>query len=231
MSTDVINVYWAVASQPDRSTLMNLIWQPPKPLVATLPPRSTANYHGCKALMSMYKNAYVLTHAMNDKVDVTNNQIISDTGSWHSHGPAFEGAHTVEYDHSWLFFSEEPLIMEFTPPYMHKTSASQSGFVTAGGFDISRWYRIVTMTYQFWAGVDQMTLTKDEAMAYINFKTDKKVVLHQYEITKELGDIALATVKLKEVIPNLGLDNLYNRFTQTNRHKRVLKLIKENLLD
>lgn len=231
MSTDVIHVYWAIASMPERSSLMNLMWEPPKPLVATLPPRDVANYHGCKAMMSVYKNTFVLTHCMDDKVSVVSNQVLSESNSWHPHGPAFKDAHTVEYDHSWLFFCEEPLMMELTPPYMHQTSVAKSGFLTAGGFDISKWYRIATMTYQLWEGVDSMELTAGEAMAYIHFKTDKRVVLHQYEITPELNEVALSTVKLKEVIPNLSLDNIYNRFTSTNRHKKVLRLIKENLLD
>jgi hypothetical protein len=231
MNKNTIDVYWAIASMPERSTLMNLMWEPPKPLVSTLPQKDIANYHGCKAMNSIYKNTFVLTHCMDDNVSIINNQVVSESNSWQPHGPAFKNAHTVEYDHSWLFFCDEPLVMELTPPFMHKTSVSKFGFLTAGGFDISRWYRIATMTYQLWEGIDAMQITKDEAMAYIHFKTDKKVVLHQYEITPELIEVALSSVKLKEVMPNLSLDNIYHRFTSTNRHKKVSKLIKQNILN
>ena len=68
-------------------------------------------------------------------------------------------------------------------------------------------------------------------MMYVQFLTDKKVILKRFEYTSELKSIADQLVNFKHVKPLQPLKNLYKLFVESKRNKLVSKLIKDNLLE
>jgi hypothetical protein len=226
---ETVNVYWAYLTTEQRSTLLNLMWEPPRLLLQSLPPKGTSNYTGCKAVSTYYNNSYVLYHAVNSSV-VPSTLKDGEYGLWDIREGSFQNSYTVDYDHAWVFFAEEPVVIELTPPYMHQTVTSHYGHITAGAYDISQWFRPLTLTYQLWQDQNYLEVKKGEAAAYFHFHTNKKVVLRQFEMSDEIRSIAFQSVELKQVLPNLPLTDLYSRFTRSKRDKNVLRLIKERLL-
>ena len=130
-----------------------------------------------------------------------------------------------------MFFSEEPLDLTITPPYMHKTKQAQQGFISAVSFDISSWFRPYVLIYQLWEGVDTITIEEDEPIAYLKFNTEKKVVFKPFKLTLELESQTNACLDHKHTKPHQSMEELYDRFHRTGMHKRVLKEIKENVIN
>lgn len=234
-----ITIYWTLVSEPNRHTMMNLLWEPPKPLLTVLPPGDTANpkgsYRLCSGAQSIFKNTYVLTHPLTSSVSVegpVDKPTIKDSsGPWSAVSPALKNRYRVEYDYSWAFFCEESVLMQVTPPYMHNTSDKEGGMISSGSMDISRWFRHINLTYILWEGKDTLTVTEGDPAIYLQFFTDKKIVLKQFECTPEVLSMARQVVNSSSFSHLEPLKDRYLRFTRSNRHKRLLNLIKQNTLD
>lgn len=232
-------VYWAPFTNPDKQTLMNLLVEPPVPLrrlLSTNAGHDTKNsYKACPASTDMWSNVYALMHPRTSTATVSgdlNSPIFTteNDAPWIPYTSALDG-YRLDYDHSWIFFCEESLMMQQMPPFMHNTSERTGGRIAAGAFNIGKWFRAVNLSYLLWPESTSITVTKDEPAAYIQFHTDKKVVLKQFEYTSEMHALVHQALSYKTLSPYETLQSMYDRFTRSNRHKRVLKLIKDNLLE
>lgn len=239
MSNDEIVVYWAVHTGFDRQTYINLFLKKPVSLASTLPMGNDGqhgNYRQCSALPDVLKNTYTIFHPLTTTATLSgdlNNPVVAsnENGVWRPRSSSLKNHYTVDLDFGWLFFSEEPLKMKVTPAYFHNTSDSKTGFVASGVFDIGRWFRPVRLTYNLWEGNNTLSATQDEPAVYIEFLTDKKVVFKHFEATNELLDISNQVINSTEFFRFKPISYRYKRFIESNRHKRVLKLIKDNLLE
>jgi len=245
MSTKTpVIVYWSPYARLDRLSYVNLISEQPKKLYSTLPPpimgelKNAASYHLCKSLQKLTKNMYVISAPLSASANLSgnfdNSFINSSDGVWNNRVGSMSGTYSIDYDFSWIFFAEEPVVIRQTPPYFHNTSSSLHGYVTSGSFDIDKWFRPINVTFNLWDGVNTINVTKDEPLFYVEFETKdgRPVVLKQFELTQELYDYCYqATVLTKPVLPLASLDNLYSRFKNSNRDKKILKIIKDNLLN
>jgi hypothetical protein len=240
MEKDTVVVYWACHTIEDRSTITNLLWEPPKPLLTTLPSGhgkdQPGNYRLCAGASSLLKNTFVVINPKTATVTlsgpVDNAQIeTTNFGAWIINNPALKNRYRIDYDFGWVFFSEESLEINVTPPYMHKTSAQETGQLASGRFNIGKWFRPANLTYILWENENTLTLTEGEPAMYFEFLTDKKVVLKQFEMVQELNSITNQVTGSITLSPKETLTQRYARFIRSNRHKRVLKLIKNNLLE
>lgn len=232
-----IVVYWATNTLLDRQTKINMMLEPPKPLVSMLP-KSNGNkngYRSCSAGKDFWKNTYAIINPADSYVKVSGEteKLVFDKndGFWLAEPSGLINTYRVDYDFSWLFFSEKSVKVQQLPPFLHNTSAAKNGRISAGSFDISKWFRPINLTYLLWENSNELYLKKGEPLSYLQFLTDEKIVLKQFELTPELRDIMVQVVNWKAYYPHEPLHILYERFTRGNRHKRILKLIKENLLD
>ena len=237
---DTVVVYWSAKTSPERQTYVHLLWGPPVPLTKLMPegsgPGRSGNYRSCIALISMLKNTYALVHPLTHSVTVSGDlespDVTADLDIWLKRDNPLKNRYSLDYDFGWLFFAEESLKIKVTPPYFHNTSAGKSGFLASGSFDIGKWFRMVNMAYIFWEGHNTMTVTEGEPAMYVEFLTDKKVILKQFECTEELMSMSIQVVDASNVaMKRKTLEYRYDKFFKANRHKRVLKLIKENLLE
>jgi hypothetical protein len=227
-------IYWALSSLPNLTTRQNLIMEPPVSLRKELTNRIDKNkdtgYEACKSMHLLFKNSYVIKHPFSiewDANDLEPKPIFIDR----SEESNFINSRLIDYDHRWYFFSEESVELEMTPAYLHKKESDKYGYLAAGSYDISKWFRSLNATFYLWENENKLAFKKDDAIAYFHFKTDRKVVLKQFELTEKIEEIGYGTTRLKNIIPNLPLNDLYNRFTRSNRHIALLKEIKSNLLD
>lgn len=246
--TEPVVVYWAPLS-PFRYGMVNWLWGAPKPLLNTLPkqisPREvepnqmldrSGNYRACRAATTVYRDTYVFPHPVTSEItfsgDVTNPQLDSDSGWWLPRQSSLEGCYAADYDFSWIFFAEEDVYLYQTPPYMHRTTSQDHGVIASGGFNIHRWFRGISLSYHLWPGVDTLKVVEGEPATYLDFVTadGRPVVLKQFHIDEKLFEIASQVADFKSWCPNSSLEKLYDRFTEVETEKYVLKLIKENLI-
>ena len=126
------------------------------------------------------------------------------------------------------FFSEEPVTLTLQPPNFHTTSIKHIPMLT-GQYDISKWLRPVFPSYANY-NYENFDINRGDAMMYIKFNTDKKVVLKEFCMNKELDDIAKGGLDLKTVMPWVPLDRLYKMFLANNMNKKILKQIKSQVI-
>jgi hypothetical protein len=238
MSKETVTVYWAVHTNPKRQTYVNMLWDAPVPLITTLPQGFSGkdgNYRECSGISNIIKNTYTMIHPLTATIsfsgDPENSVFESDLNVWNPRSSALKSCYSIDYDFGWLFFSDESLEIKVTPPYLHNTSDSKTGFVASGSFDIGKWFRPVTLSYILWEGNDTLTITKGDPALYIEFLTDKKVVFKHFELTEDIHSLALQSIDATFYMRFKPLSYRYKQFVNSHRDKRVLKLIKDNLLE
>lgn len=232
---DTVVVYWSPFSLPEWNNLVSMLWQEPKLVMQTLPKPAKDPYQLCKAAHNIFKNTFVLTHPQSISATFSNVEetiVQSSDSRFTINPPSMVGAHTVTLGtSSWIFFSEEDLEISMSPPFMHKTTDRDYGYIPAGKFNIAKWFRPLNLTYQLWGGVNKIEVKKDEPAMYLNFYTDKKVILKRFNLSEELYQIGIECSELKRSLPRMHLEMMYEAFTKSSRNKKILKLIKDNLLD
>lgn len=230
-------VYWANLSSIEMQQRTNLLMSSPKNLVSDLFQKSiTTNktYNRCPANKTALKNTYFVESPIDFDISFDDNyQGTGLRSDWLvARPPDFNNRITAEIDLGWLFFCEESLIMEMTPPYSHNTTASKYGSVAVGSFDISKWFRPIMPTYFLWENERKFVIKANEPLAYIRFLTQDKIKLQQFELTQKTIDIKTACVThpnyYKEFLP---LQERYKLFQEQKMQKIVLKEIKNNLID
>jgi len=237
---DELVVYWANFGSLDRLQRTNLITEPPVRIMQTFHKESgsttdSASYKACAGAKNLYQNTFVIKSPFDVNAKLVGqypNVMVQESFNLISmRNPTYENSHSIDYDYHWIFFSEESVEIVQTPPYMHQTKASAYGIQASGSYDISQWFRSINATYNLHPAVDEFKVDKDEPIFYVDFRTKKRVVLKQFDLTEDLHSLAFAAAELKQFFPFESLETLYNRFTRSNRHKKVMQEIRKNLLD
>jgi hypothetical protein len=240
MSKDII-VYWAYSPMPDKNTYVSMMMNPPTPLFKTLPKRASnkdalRNYINCRGLPNLYKNTFLITSPIdaNISIDVVNEKcwpVGEGSQFFIEENRPLEDMNRIDLDFSYIFFSEESLEMAQIPPFIHKTTFSEDAFIASGSFDISKWFRPIFPSFIFWKDRLQLKLKKDEPLFYFDFRTEKNIVLKQFEFTEEIFEIMNGSISYRNTNPLSSLQHLYDRFARSKKSQKLIKLIKENLID
>lgn len=240
-SNDVINVYWSNYANSNSQHMYNLMEINPEPLMPELKnnyhkqdDNKKTNYQYCPALTSITRNSFFVRFPFDASVivDNTGKGIQGEMKDWFlRREKSYTDRINTDLDIGWFFFADQPLQMEVTPPYFHNTVASKSGLMTAGSLDIGQWFRQIQLSYILWENNMQFICKRGEPAIYFNFKTDKKIVLHQFNANDELRNVAYACANTPRATEKFRpLKDLYATFNKTKMNNLVLKNIKENLV-
>jgi hypothetical protein len=233
-------VYWAYAPVPEKNTYISMMLKNPIPLFKTLPERSSVNarenYINCRGLPNLYKNTFLVTSPID--ADISVNYTNDNTHFWGTGTDFFIGRprpfknmNSVDLDFSYIFFSEESLELSQIPAFLHKTTFSENAFIASGSFDISKWFRPIFPSFIFWENSSNLVLKKDDPLYYLDFKTNKNVILKQFDFTKDIYEIMSGCISYRNNNPLKTLNYLYDRFLESKRNEKLIKLIKQNILD
>lgn len=145
--------------------------------------------------------------------------------------PTIEGHNLIQYSWPIVFFSEEESMMAtLTAPYFESTESSQYGMIVPGRFDIGKWFRPMNMEFQLWEGVSEMKIAANEALCYIHFDTDKKIVFKKFIMTREMDKLLVSILRASPYRRFARLSDRYRVFEQSQSKQRVLKLIQKQLI-
>lgn len=148
------------------------------------------------------------------------------------HQPTLLNRNLIDYNHPILFFSEEDsMLITLTPPYFEHVRSYESGTIVPGRFDIGKWFRPVNMEFQLWEGVDFLNVPAGEALCYVTFNTDKKIVLKRFTTNKEIEKLIASIAKISPLRKFARLSERYKAFEQSQSKQRVLKLIQKQLIE
>jgi len=227
-------VYWAIYSSLDFQTRQNLAMKPIESLQKNLSSKinsknNQSSMMSCTSYHSYFSNTYLIKHPYTTKWD-TNENNGNGLFKERTDESAFIDSRLVDYDLQWIFFSEDDVELEMTPAFLHQKESDKYGHIPAGSFNISKWFRPISLSWQLWENINEIQFKENDPIAYLKFNTKNKIKLQQFEMSPQLMEVVNGCTGLKHLIPNLKLEEMYNRFTESKRNKLVLKEISKTLL-
>lgn len=240
----MIEVYWSPWTNMDIYDGMNLVYEDPYPLAKyynSLMEKNNIhdNFLKCPAHVNYTKNIYCLPQPFEVDAILQNGQLIdiaTNKASNLNHfyqikSPSLTNKNTINIHANWVFFSEEPLMLESMPAFMHNTGLQNSGFYVPGTFDISKWFRPLEGAIQLWDDANSIKCKVGDPLFYARFMTDEKIKLRRFNLTPEIRDISKACMQVKRYRNIKNLDKLYELFLLRGKRKQLLEKIRENLID
>lgn len=247
---NTIEVYWAPATFIPEEESWSLLYQEPKPILSNLITNSVpkALMPTCPAVKETFKNVFSLDSSIDDyhtldpkmlseaahrKIE---NETISGTGGkvplFKPRATSIDGYINVSYGLRWLFFASEPTTMRLTAPYYPAYSPTDSALFSAGEFDIGRWYRQTNLDWHLPVQSTSFEVKAGSPLAFIEFKTDKKIIFKRYKLTKTLMNLAF---EISNSSNTMGKHkSLLERYRQAHSAKipaMVMSEIQQNLID
>ena len=145
--------------------------------------------------------------------------------------PTMVGRPLFELSLFFCFFSEEPLMASFTPPFLHNSNFTKQGVPPTGSYDIGRWLRTYPMEIMLWNEVGTFKIEKDEPLFYVEFLTDRPINLQRVESTDKLNSYAaLGAASPTMIESKIPLVTRYETFKKTRMRDHIMKEIKKNIL-
>ncbi len=243
-----IVVYWAHDAAINKEHQQILISQVPKSVLLDIQKRRSRynmskfstedpngnGYQMCTALHELANNMFYIKAPFDVEInfDAEGKIIVGPYSGWfEARHSSMNDSFSADFDYSYMFFCEEELEVSYMPPFLHKTSQPDFGFICSVKWDISSWFRPHRTIFQLWPGKNKIHFKKDEPMAYLKMHTDKKIVFKEFKLTPEILLISQACQDHKFILPFESMKTLYHRFTNTSMKKRLILEIKKNLVD
>lgn len=192
-----------------------------------------SSYHLCTAVHELTNNMFYLNAPfdINLALDSDGQLLPTERSDWFvERGQTMDDAFNVDFDYEIHIFSEEDIDISVTPPYLHKSSIPQYGFVSAAKWRISQWFRPVVIIFQLWPGVRELKIKKDEPLVYMSFDTDRPIVFKQFRQTPTIISISEACLRHKWMFKFLPLRIMYEKFVRQGLRDDLLNEIKNNLI-
>lgn len=244
MKKENLTVYWAPAYYNENKTDedWNILYPEPIKLIDTLKENKNKEAKSnsilyCPSFRDITKNTYIFKNSMEADIEYIEKEksiksnIDNFIGFSIRRPPSIEGNLIISYNLVWVFFCEESLEAEFTAPYFTKYSYMSSGSFVPGKLNINSWFRPINVDIQLWNNEKNLKIEKNDPLFYVNFKTEKNVVLKRFIMNDALHNISKSCVNYKNNFgPFKPLSFMYEDFKNSRNASIVIKNIKENLL-
>jgi hypothetical protein len=240
-----INVYYTKGHNPLETIDWDFLYPQPKTLFSELikirkNPKDQQSFFLCPAITSKFKKILVFKNSVNSSYQYgrsENGFYINPTSSSYIHTSCIReesliNRPTFRASLSYLFFSDTPLDVFFTPPYFHETKYTKYGAAMPGEFNIGKWFRPYNFEFQTWSDSGEFHIEEDEPLFYAEFKTDRPIVFHRFILTSELEKYKTANSSSKTIFGKFqSLNEKYEKFKQVGYKEKILTEIKKNLID
>jgi hypothetical protein len=194
----------------------------------------------CPAIIDDLKNIFVIKSPVDLKIQMgkdfikVENQEMNFTKAFLGAPQGKFGIHQLGM--GYLFFSEKSLVSTQLPAYYESNSFTENTFIISASFDCGQWYRpSAKPAFIVKPGITEVDIKEGDPLIYIKFNTQEKVKLIEFdddEIRKlqEHGPEWACTNLKKHSGGTLSLAKCYDYFNRFKMRKRVLKLIKNNII-
>ena len=237
-------VYWAPWDNPNYYAQRFLGYSDPINVLSdrlqkTNKENKADNFFSCPAFVNFVKNTYLFTSPGNCDLEFKEDYIIPknntsvpyDNNAVVFKAPSMKNAYTIRFAAQWIFFSEDDLTIESQHPYLHKTQVSDYGFYVPGSMNISTWFRPLEYAFQCWEGVNKFKVSQNDPLMYVKFNTSENITLKKFYLTEELFNLSMSCVRLKDYWRERNLKKLYNIFEASKIRNKILKEIKQNIME
>ncbi len=237
-----MDIFWSTVYPMDVYADYNMLYKEPVPLLLDLVkergPENPHDFFACPAFHRHSQNMFIVRSTLDVHVGIRPEGFTALDEHSKLTGQLFSYLHSTRktyrsilFDHRMLFFSEKSVQLSTYPAYMHRTEVQSKLCYVPAAYDISKWLRPLQGTYEVPEAEQSIRINEDDPLYYVKFDTTEKVRLRRFQVVPELLAVTHGCVHYKLFRPKSSLDKVYAAFTQAKLQKRVLKLIKENLLD
>lgn len=248
---DYITVYWAPSPYVSKEVSWSYLYPEPVNILSELNKsrnkeiKNSKGIFSCPSYIDAMKNVYILKSSIDDKINVPQELFTDNSYNYpfeYDSGSkllttiirpsSFDNYINVSYNLGWLMFADEPLEVRFTAPYFPTTTPAEGVILAAGEMNIGKWYRDYMLDYHVPLGIKELIIKDNQPLAYVEFKTNKKIILKRYQLTRTLRSIA---DDLSSSGTRYGffksLEHKYKKANEALIPQQVLSEIKKNLID
>ena len=242
--SDTINIYYAADRVVNGQIMNDLLFLKSENLLKSVQKNvnkkskndKELQYLLCPAFTNKFKNTFVFKFPLSCSYEYKKDKVINVTSDIYldaavvrdqcvTNGPI------ITFALGNMFFAEEPVNASFTAPYFSKSKYTQYGSIMPGNFDIGQWFRPFTAELQMWSPEGELHFEENEPLYYVEFNTDKKINLIQFEMNDLLYQYSNALVQSTGLFgKRQTLLSRYNKFKNASMREKILKEIKNNLL-
>jgi hypothetical protein len=248
MSIEPLVVYWAPASEYTASESVisnnwNLMYPEPTNLHQDLlyqrnKSAKENSFFLCPAVTDRVKRTFVFRN--NTQTSIHYDTVLKKVtplgdysiNSYFVRPPSVEGTALINFALSYIFFCEESLTALMSPPTMHDAPWTKEATLPLAGYDVGKWFRKINFEIQAWKPEGELTLNDGDPLFYMEFITDRPVVLKRFELNNRLGSYTRACIDSPGYFGKyLPLTARYKRFMETKMNRLVINEIKRNLVE
>jgi len=234
-----IDLYWSPFFMLDGKD-WSFLYENPVTLFSDLNKHKTkgnpASYFSCPAMSNKMKKTLVFKNTIESSYVYDENSINATSenflGANRDRDPSMACGPVFRMFYSVIFFANESLDASFTAPYFHKTEYTKYGSVCPGGFDVGNWFRPYVFEVQMWDKSGIFALKENEPNFYVEFKTERPINLHRFDLNDKLGKYSSSCVDTTSLFGRgQSLFSRYEKFNKIGFKEKVLTEIKNNLID
>jgi len=194
----------------------------------------------CPAIIEDLRNIFVIKSPVSMKVLISRtgirieNQVSPFAQAFFGNQQGKAGIHQLGM--GYLFFSEKSLVATQLPAYYESNSFTNNTFTISASFDIGRWFRTAGKpAFIIKPGVTELDIKEGDPLIYYKFNTQEKVKLVEFDdvefrkLQERSPEFVCANLK-QQAVGTLTLAKSYEYFDQFRMRRRILKLIKNNLI-
>ena len=240
-----INVYFTSDHDTYLTENWDFLYPKPKTLFSNLieerkNPKNKQSFFLCPAVAPKFKKTLVFNSPMNCSYEYDHDQDgyymnatkIPYINMSCRREEALKDKPTFSASLSYLFFADDSLDLFFTPPYFHEPKYTKYGACMPGEFNIGKWFRPFNFEFQTWSKRGEFHLEENEPLFYAEFKTDRQIFFHRFNLTPGVQMLAKSNVNSIQVFgPFQTLAEKYAKFKQVGLREKILTEIKKNLID
>ena len=232
-------VYWAVSNPTNQSPISKALYREPVKLdnKTVLPdlqfPDKHNNWKLCPAFLDGVENVYGLQFPVDLDINLSN-------GVETNYDPDITNylIKMRDFDRKFfsigvnlVFFSDSDIEMELSPPYLEDNDFINKAVSVPGKFNIGKWLRPIDLALVMKGQHTRLRAKRDDVFNYIKFNKPVKFV--QFDYTQEISDIQKDILRSKMILGNKSpvLNYYYSLFKNSKYKNKILKLIKENILE
>ena len=223
MAKNQIDIQWCIPKLEDEHLWMNTAYYPPESAFKSIIQArdKDVDYFKCPAFQEYLKNVYVIRAPFDLTITIEKNKNGERYIRTHEYDQSFWNTfinpRKGEYNHfytmsiaiQYLFFSEESVIMEVLPAFMHPSKLQSNIKIIPGCFDVSKWIRPTDFAFEVIDESQSIEIKRGDPLLYVNFRTDKSINFIRTDYTTDIFKVNQSCVGLKFFVKGNTLKQNY----------------------
>lgn len=222
-------VKWGVSSHFKNAALdcpqAEVLFHEPEHFLKTIvKERNKSEYLRCPAFIEYSKNVFIIRAPFDMEIEIDREKQFMKTNFSQSIYDTYcqnrghevnspNDPYLITLPPNYIFYSDEPVMIESIPAYLHKNQSLDNLRLIPGTYDISKWFRSVDFTVEVLNDKKMIEIKRDDPLFYVRFVTadNSKVQLERFLVDERMNKVMYACSQVKHQIRNVTLEVLYQK--------------------